>query len=140
MLYPLSASCKMMDGLLGLLVLPLPLVVYGTALLRMPAFCLCESLSCECMFLCSLSRHNKDLEQRTLKPSAHHSSRVLDKPCYSSQANQVTAPFYLEDSRRIQDSKRREWRSTRGRERESDREREREREKGHTHVGEREGL
>ena len=37
----------------------------------------------------------------------------------------VTAPFYLEDSRRIQDSKRREWRSVQGRERESERERER---------------
>ena len=43
----------------------------------------------------------------------------------------VTAPFYLEDSRRIQDSKRREWRSVQGRERE------REREKEHTHEGER---
>ena len=32
----------------------------------------------------SLSRHNKDLEQWTLKPLALHSSRVLDKPCYSS--------------------------------------------------------
>ena len=31
-----------------------------------------------------LSRHNNDLERRTLKPSAHHSSRVLDKPCHSS--------------------------------------------------------
>ena len=30
------------------------------------------------------SRDNKDLEQRTLKPSARHSSQVLDKPCYSS--------------------------------------------------------
>ena len=41
-------------------------------------------MSRECMFLGSLSRHNKDLEQRTLKPSARHSSWVLDKPCYSS--------------------------------------------------------
>ena len=41
-------------------------------------------LSRECMFLGSLSRHNKDLERRTLKPSARHSSWVLDKPCYSS--------------------------------------------------------
>ena len=41
-------------------------------------------MSLECMFLGSLSRHNKDLEQRTLKPLAHHSSRILDKPCYSS--------------------------------------------------------
>ena len=40
--------------------------------------------------VCSLvlSRYNKDLEQQTFKPSVHHSSRVLDKPCYSSQANQ----------------------------------------------------
>ena len=43
-----------------------------------------RDLSRECMFLGSLSRHNKDLEQQTLKPSARHSSRVLDKPCYSS--------------------------------------------------------
>ena len=41
-------------------------------------------LSRECMFLGSLSRHNKDLERWTLKPSARHSSWVLDKPCYSS--------------------------------------------------------
>ena len=41
-------------------------------------------LSCECMFLGSLSHHNKDLEWRTLKPLARHSSQVLDKPCYSS--------------------------------------------------------
>ena len=41
-------------------------------------------VSRECMFLGSLSRHNKDLERRTLKPSARHSSWVLDKPCYSS--------------------------------------------------------
>ena len=43
----------------------------------------------------------------------------------------VTAPFYLEDSRRIQDSKRREWRSAWGgrkRERESPRACTRERE------------
>ena len=40
------------------------------------------------MLLGSLSHHNKDLEQRTLKPSACQSSRVLDKPCYSSQTNQ----------------------------------------------------
>jgi len=38
----------------------------------------------------------------------------------------VTAPFYLEDSRRIQDSKRREWRSAWG-----GRKRERERERTH---------
>ena len=43
-----------------------------------------RGLSREYMFLGSLSRHNKDLERRTLEPSARHSSRVLDKPCYSS--------------------------------------------------------
>ena len=42
------------------------------------------NLSCECMFPGSLSHHNKDLERQILKPSACHSSRVLDKPCYSS--------------------------------------------------------
>ena len=34
-----------------------------------------------------LSHHNKDLEQRTLKPLAHHRSQVLDKlanQCYSA--------------------------------------------------------
>ena len=41
-------------------------------------------LSGECMFLGSLSHHNNDLEQRTLKPSARHSSQVLNKPCHSS--------------------------------------------------------
>ena len=41
-------------------------------------------VSRKCMFLGSLSRHNKDLEQQTLKPSACHSSQVLDKPCYCS--------------------------------------------------------
>ena len=38
----------------------------------------------KCMFLGSLSRHNKDLERQTLKPSVRHSSRVLDKLYYSS--------------------------------------------------------
>ena len=41
-------------------------------------------VSRECMFLGSLSRHNKDLERWTFKLLARHSSRVLDKPCYSS--------------------------------------------------------
>ena len=80
-------------------------------------------MSRESMFLGSLSRHNKDLEQWTLKPSAHHSSRVLDKHATALRQISVTAPFYLEDSRRIQDSKRREWRSAwGGREREKERE------------------
>ena len=41
-------------------------------------------LSHECMFLGSLSHHNKDLERWTLTPLVRHSSQVLDKPCYSS--------------------------------------------------------
>ena len=54
----------------------------------------------------------------------------------------VTAPFDLEDSRRIQDSKRREWRSAwggrkRGREKERERERERPRARARMHEGER---
>ena len=44
-------------------------------------------LSRECMFLGSLSRHDKDLERWTLKPLVCHSSRVLDRPCYSSQVS-----------------------------------------------------
>ena len=97
-------------------------------------------VSHECMFLSSLSPHNKDLERWTLKPSAHHSSWVLDKPFTALRQISVTAPFYLEDSRRIQDLKRREWRSAwgggeGGRERE--RERERERASTCTHVGDR---
>ena len=53
--------------------------------------------------MCSsvLSRHNKDLERWTLKPSAHHSSRVLDKRVIALRRISVTALFYLEDSRRI---------------------------------------
>ena len=46
----------------------------------------------------------------------------------------VTAPFYLEDSRRIQDSKRREWRSAWGGRKS---EKERERERACMHAGER---
>ena len=51
---------------------------------------MCHASVCshECMFLGSLSRHNKDLERWTLQPLACHSSWVLDKSCYSSQANQ----------------------------------------------------
>ena len=72
------------------------------------------------MFLGSLSRHNKDLERRTLKPSARHSSWVLDKVLQL-----FTALFYLEDGRRV-------------RERERKRERERERERARTGERERE--
>ena len=49
----------------------------------------------------------------------------------------VTAPFYLEDSRRIQDSKRREWRSAWGLGGEGERERERGRESTRTRTRER---
>ena len=79
------------------------------------------------MFLGSLSRHNKDLEQWTLEPSPHHSSRVLESVIALRQTC-VTALFYLEDSRRIhpqslracqpKDLKGRGWRSAWGRERE----------------------
>ena len=55
-------------------------------------------LSRKCMFLGSLSHHNKDLEQWTLKPSVHHSSWTN---CVTALRQiSVTAPFYLEDSRR----------------------------------------
>ena len=70
-------------------------------------------MSREYMFLGSLSRHNKDLEQRTLKPLAHHSSRVLDKPCYSSQANQCYSSISF---RRQQETEREKEKSTRERE------------------------
>ena len=53
------------------------------------------------VFSSVLSHHNKDLEWRTLKPSAHHSSWILDRPCYSSQTNQCYIPFYLDNSRKI---------------------------------------
>ena len=59
-------------------------------------------LSGKCMVPSSLSRHNKDLEQRTLKPSARHSSRCItalgswtNRVIALRQIN-VTALFYLE--------------------------------------------
>ena len=58
------------------------------------------------MFLGSLSRHNKDLEQWTLEPSPHHSSRVLDKPCYSSQANQCYSSILFRRQQENPSSKR----------------------------------
>ena len=74
-------------------------------------------MSCECVLRGSLSLHNKDLERWTLKPSARHSSRVLDKPCYSSQANQCYSCILFR--------------------RQQKRERVREREKERTHAEER---
>ena len=88
-------------------------------------------LSLECMFLGSLSLHNTDLEWRTLKPPRHVTAlrSWIDRVIALRQIS-VTALFYLEDSRLIhtrsvracqpKDSKRREWRSTQGRERERD--------------------
>ena len=78
------------------------------------------------MLLSSLSPHNKDLEQRTLKPSACTALGSWTNRATALRQISVTAPFYLEDSRRIQDSKRRERRSAwGGRKREKERERER---------------
>ena len=68
-------------------------------------------VSGECMLLGSLSHHNKDLEWRTLKPSACHSlgfwtDRVIalrsrtDHVIALRQIS-VTARFYLEESRKI---------------------------------------
>ena len=89
-------------------------------------------MSRECMFLGSLSRHNKDLEQWTLKPLAHHSSWVLDKPCYSSGKSCYSSILF----RRWQENPRLEEKRVEecvGREKE----RERERESGRMHAGER---
>jgi len=94
-------------------------------------------MSRECMFLGSLSRHNKDLEQRTLKPSVRTALGSWTNRATALRQISVTGPLYLEDSRRIQDSKRREWRSAWG-ERESERETERERTQTHGREKERE--
>ena len=59
-----------------------------------------------------LSCHSNDLERWTLKPSVHHNSRVLDKPCHSSQTSQCYSSILF---RRWQENppskKRREWRN-----------------------------
>ena len=64
------------------------------------------NLSCECMFLGSLSCHNKNLEWRTLSPLAGHSSRRTDRViALRSRTDHVTAQcyssIYLDDSRKI---------------------------------------
>ena len=96
-----------------------------------------NQLSCECMFLGSLSRHNKDLEWRTLKPPRRVTAlrswidRVIalrsrkDRVIALRQIS-VTALFYLEDSRKIhlQDMRAR-WSKDTRRRRPSARERER---------------
>ena len=92
------------------------------------------------MLLGSLSHHNNDLEQRTLKPSVRHSSQVLNKSCHSSQTNQCySSTLFRKQQENPSSKKRREWKSApacacackggvQG---------QREREKEHTHVGER---
>ena len=102
-------------------------------------------MSRECMFLGSLSHHNKDLEQRTLEPSARHRSQSWTNRVIALRQISVTALFYLEDSRRIhsrsvracqpKDSKRREGCSTWGREREREKERTHAREKERERFG-----
>ena len=78
-------------------------------------------LSCECMFLGSLSHHNKDLEGWTLNPRHVTALGSWTNGVIALRQISVTALFYLKDSRRIhprsmracqpKDSKRREWRS-----------------------------
>ena len=69
-------------------------------------------LSRECMFLDSLSRHNRDLERRTLKPPRRVMAlrswidHVIALRCpmdrvIALRQISVTALFYLEDSRKI---------------------------------------
>ena len=69
-------------------------------------------LSHECMFLGSLSRHNKDLEWRTLKPPQCVTAlgswidrvialRSQKDHVIALRQISVTALFYLEDSRKI---------------------------------------
>ena len=95
-------------------------------------------MSRECMFLGSLSRHNKDLEWQTLKPPRHVTAlgswidrvialRSRKDHVIALRQISVTALFYLEDSRKIhlwgmrarwsKDTKRRELQHARMRER-----------------------
>ena len=57
-------------------------------------------VSRECTFLGSLSRHNKDLERRTLALGSW-TNRVI-----ALRQISVTALFYLEDSRRVRERER----------------------------------
>ena len=100
-------------------------------------------VSCECMFLGSLSRHNKDLEWRTLKPPQRVTAlrswtdrvialRSRKDHVIALRQISVTALFYLEDSRKIhlqgvrarrpKDTRRRAPQRTREREKERERE------------------
>ena len=58
------------------------------------------------MFLGSLSRHNKDLEQRTLSPWSITALGSWTNCVTALKQISVTAPFYLEDSRRVRESER----------------------------------
>ena len=61
-------------------------------------------LSCERMFLSSLSRHNKELERRTLKRVTALGSWT--NHVIALKQISVTALFYLEGSRRERESER----------------------------------
>ena len=63
-------------------------------------------VSRESMFLGSLSRHNKDLEQWTLKPSARTALGSWTNRATALKQISITALFYLEDSRRERESMR----------------------------------
>ena len=78
------------------------------------------------MFLGSLSRHNKDLEQRTLSPWSITALGSWTNCVTALKQISVTAPFYLEDSRRVRERKRKR-----------ERERERARASERKHTGER---
>ena len=64
-------------------------------------------MSHACMLLGSSSRHNKNLEWRTLKPLGRsqlledrlcYNSQVSNGPCYSSSINQCYSSIYLDNS------------------------------------------
>ena len=75
-------------------------------------------VSRECMFLGSLSRHNKDLEQRTLSPWSITALGSWTNCVTALKQISVTAPFYLEDSRREREREREKSAHTRERVRE----------------------
>ena len=120
-------------------------------------------MSRECMFLSSLSRHNRDLEWRTWKPPQRVTAlrswidrgialRSWVDHVIALRQISVTALFYLEDSRKIylwgmrarrsKDKRRRVTQRVRARtrERERERERERQREQARAHAWARASL
>ena len=68
------------------------------------------------MFLGSLSRHNKDLEQRTLKRSARTALGSWRNRATALRHISVTALFYVEDSRRERERERKKRAQAPGRE------------------------